>query len=131
MNYKCPIESFSYIDQIIEGVKDEFDNNVYKAVLRAGVQVDKSELIRALQYDRDQYLKGYSDAKAEYDRGVARWSYVDDVINHNQVLICSNCNAASKTSKGLIYPFCPYCGAKMMSPYCGAKMMRRKTNNER
>lgn len=114
MNYKCPIESFSYIDQIIEGVKDEFDNNVYKAVLRAGVQVDKSELIRALQYDRDQYLKGYSDAKAEYDRGVARWSYVDDVINHNQVLICSNCNAASKTSKGLIYPFCPYCGAKMI-----------------
>lgn len=39
-----------------------------------------------------------------------------------QVLICSNCNAAFKTSKGLIYPFCPY---------CGAKMMRRKTNNER
>lgn len=63
MNYKSPIESFSYIDQIIEWVKDEFDNNVYKAVLRAGVQVDKSELIRALQYDRDQYLKGYSDAK--------------------------------------------------------------------
>lgn len=122
MNYKSPIESFSYIDQIIERVKDEFDNNVYKAVLRAGVQVDKSELIRALQYDRDQYLKGYSDAKAEYDRGTAHWSYVDDVINHNQVLICSNCNAASKTSKGLIYPFCPY---------CGAKMMRRKTNNER
>lgn len=122
MNYKCPIESFSYIDQIIEGVKDEFDNNVYKAVLRAGVQVDKSELIRALQYDRDQYLKGYSDAKAEYDRGTAHWSCVDDVINHNQFLICSNCNAAFKTSKGLIYPFCPY---------CGAKMMRRKTNNER
>lgn len=29
-----------------------------------------------------------------------------------QVLICSNCNAAFKTSKGLIYPFCPFCGGK-------------------
>lgn len=114
MSYKSPIESFSDINQIIECVKDEFDNNVYKAVLRTGVQVDKDELIRALRYDRNQYLKGYCDAKAEYDRGSARWSCVDDIINRNQVLICSNCNATFKTSKGLVYPFCPFCGARMI-----------------
>lgn len=114
MNYKSPIESFSAIDQIIECVKDEFDNNVYKAVLRAGVQVDKSELIRALQYDRDQYLKGYSDAKAEYDRGTACWSYLYDFISHNRFLTCSKCDATFETSNPLEYSFCPHCGARMI-----------------
>lgn len=114
MNYKSPIELFSGIDQIIECVKDEFDNNVYKAVLRTGVQVDKDELIRALRYDRNQYLKGYSDAEAKYDRGTARllWSY--GFINYNRVLMCSNCNAIFKTSETLKYLFCPHCGARMI-----------------
>ena len=116
MNYKSPIESFSYIDQIIECVKDEFDNNVYKAVLRTGVQVDKDELIRALRYDRNQYLKGYCDAKAEYDRGSARWSYsyFYDIVGHNRFLTCSNCNTTFETSKPIEYLFCPRCGARMI-----------------
>lgn len=36
-----------------------------KAIRKVGVNVDKSELIKALQYDRDQYAKGYEDGKNE------------------------------------------------------------------
>ena len=39
---------------IVAKVQDAFD-----------VHVDKEELIRALQYDRNQYDKGYADGKAD------------------------------------------------------------------
>jgi hypothetical protein len=37
----------------------EQENNIFKAIRDYGVDVDKDELIKALQYDRDQYEKGY------------------------------------------------------------------------
>ena len=39
----------------------EFENEVYKLIMSVGVSVDKEELIRALNYDRDQYNAGYKD----------------------------------------------------------------------
>ncbi len=122
MDYKSPIESIGGIDQIIECVKDEFDNNVYKAVLRAGVQVDKSELIRALQYDRDQYLKGYSDAKAEYDRGHGHWIYNTDeftpkmrcsVCGYNRPVHCVCNEPITSVVEQEPANFCNNCGAEM------------------
>lgn len=41
----------------------EDENMVMKAVRNVGVNVDKGELIKALQYDRNQYSKGYEDGK--------------------------------------------------------------------
>ena len=43
----------------------EEENAVMKAVRQIGVNVDKGELIKALQYDRNQYAKGYEDGKNE------------------------------------------------------------------
>ncbi len=43
---------------------------VMKAVRKVGVNVDKGELIKALQYDRDQYTKGYEDGKNEILDGI-------------------------------------------------------------
>lgn len=42
-------------------IQNAFDNDVLKAVLSYGISVDKDELIRALQYDRKQYEKGFAD----------------------------------------------------------------------
>ena len=36
-----------------------------EAIRKVGVNVDKEELIKALQYDRNQYTKGYEDGKNE------------------------------------------------------------------
>ena len=43
----------------------EDENMVMKAVRKVGVNVDEEELIKALQYDRNQYTKGYEDGKNE------------------------------------------------------------------
>lgn len=43
----------------------EDEKMVMKAIRKVGVNVDKGELIKALQYDRNQYEKGYEDGKNE------------------------------------------------------------------
>lgn len=58
-NYKSPI------DIIQEQVKLDFDGAIYKAVQNVHINVDREELIKALQYDRNQYDKGYSDGMKE------------------------------------------------------------------
>lgn len=39
----------------------ELENNVYHAVMKYDIAVDKEELIKALKYDRKQYEKGFQD----------------------------------------------------------------------
>ena len=56
--YQSPIE-------IIHGeLEMKLEGEVYKAVQRMGVNVDKEELLKALQYDRKQYKIGYEDGFA-------------------------------------------------------------------
>jgi hypothetical protein len=57
--YKSPIEI------ITTGVHLLVEENVYKTVTKLGINVDKDELLRALQYDREQYQKGYDDGCKE------------------------------------------------------------------
>lgn len=55
MNYESPINIIS------QQMKIQMEDEIMKAVQRVGINVDKDELIRALQYDRGQYQKGYMD----------------------------------------------------------------------
>lgn len=55
----------SPIDIIYSAMQTKLEGEVYKAVQNVGINVDKDELIKALSYDRQQYEKGYADAKAE------------------------------------------------------------------
>ncbi len=55
MSYQSPIEV------IQTQLRSQIEGEIYKAVMNAGVNVDKEELIKALQYDREQYQKGYKD----------------------------------------------------------------------
>ena len=59
--YKNPIEKI--YSELQTQIVQEDENTVMKAVRNVGVNVDKEELIRALQYDRNQYAKGYDDGK--------------------------------------------------------------------
>lgn len=57
--YQSPIE-------IIHGeLEMQLEGEVYKAVQRVGVNVDKEELLKVLQYDREQYKSGYEDGYAK------------------------------------------------------------------
>lgn len=71
--YKSPIE-------VIQGeMTMEFENNVMKAVQNYNINVDKDALISALMYDRQQYEKGYQDAKAEYKDSLS-FKELQDII---------------------------------------------------
>jgi hypothetical protein len=65
--YKSPIE-------IIYGqMQTQMEGDILRAVQNYGINVDKEELIRALQYDRDQYHKGFRD-------GTPKWIPVSEAI---------------------------------------------------
>ena len=83
------------------------ENEIFKAVCNVGVDVDKEELIRALQYDRDQYNRGFKDGleassmmKEEEKRAKSKWEI--------------DCDG--------YYPYCPKCGeeppGRCMTDYC-------------
>ncbi len=61
--YESPIELL--VTEIQHQIVKQQDEEIYKAVLNYVPNVDKEELLRALQYDRDQYEKGYADGKRD------------------------------------------------------------------
>ena len=65
--YESPI-NMEYEDPVY-AVQMELESNVLLAVQKVHISVDRDELIRALQYDRQQYDKGYADGFAA---GLAR-----------------------------------------------------------
>ena len=80
--YKSPIET------TYETLRIEQENNILKAVQNVGVNVDKDELVKALQYDRNQYDKGYKDGAIELADQLKRalsvfnieWHIIDTIL---------------------------------------------------
>lgn len=58
--YKSPI------DIIYGQMETKMEGDILRAVQKYGINVDKDELLRALQYDRGQYEKGYADATPKW-----------------------------------------------------------------
>ena len=58
--YKSPIDVF--INDLAKSAAQKMDDEIYRAVGRVGIVVDKGELLKALQYDRNQYEAGFKDA---------------------------------------------------------------------
>lgn len=57
--YNSPITLY---ETAVQTIMEERENAIFAKVQSTlGVDVDKQELIRALQYDRGQYDKGYRD----------------------------------------------------------------------
>lgn len=59
--YESPIEMI--YGELQTQMMQESEKLIMKAVRIKGVNVDKEALIKALQYDRNQYSKGYEDGK--------------------------------------------------------------------
>lgn len=67
--YESPF-TVDYLEPIYKQYTDEFDNAVMECVSGVSISVDKDELLKALEYDRDQYQKGYEDGRKEqYEKG--------------------------------------------------------------
>lgn len=63
-DWESPITKI-YGDIHNEIVRQDEENYMCAITQAIGYRVDKDELIRALQYDREQYNKGYSDGVKE------------------------------------------------------------------
>lgn len=59
--YECPITIFEQMSDMIDEINNQKEEMIYKAIVNVGVNVDKEELLKALQYDRNQYEKGRKD----------------------------------------------------------------------
>lgn len=62
--WKSPITKI-YGDIHNKILRQDEENYIYAITQAIGYEVDKEELIRALQYDREQYDKGYNDGVKE------------------------------------------------------------------
>ena len=62
--YKSPIEMM--MSKAVYEAQAQHEKHILRAVLNVGINVDKEELIKALQYDRGQYDKGYADGVREF-----------------------------------------------------------------
>lgn len=60
--YQSPI--YRIVGDITTQIIQDGENQIFQAIQKSDVVVDKPELIKALQYDRNQYDKGYSDGRA-------------------------------------------------------------------
>lgn len=47
-------------------IQMQMDGEILKAVQGVGIDVNKEELVKALAYDRKQYVKGYKDGVKEF-----------------------------------------------------------------
>ena len=61
--YESPIEMI--ISEIITDFKQNQEKQICEAIQRMNINISKEELIKALNYDRQQYEKGYNDAIKE------------------------------------------------------------------
>lgn len=61
--YESPMTAT--IQNIAYQAANDLNNQIMNVLFSYDIKVDKEELIKALAYDRDQYDKGYADAKAE------------------------------------------------------------------
>jgi hypothetical protein len=55
----------SPVNIIYGEMQTQIEGDVFKAIQNVGIDVNKKELLKALQYDRGQYEKGYSDGYAK------------------------------------------------------------------
>lgn len=109
-NYESPIE-------LIAGeLKTKIENDAVKVVQSYGFNVDKYELEKALKYDRNQYEKGYADARMKYERPQGEWinpSENPEFSNKDFFNDCSLCGHTQMDKSN----FCPKCGADMREEY--------------
>lgn len=68
--WESPIQMIT--DDTIKDLVQKQDEWIMESVHRVGFNIDKDELMKALNYDRDQYEKGYADGRLARDSEIVR-----------------------------------------------------------
>ena len=65
MDYTSPIKIITR--SMSTKIDKEIDDAIMRAIAKVGIHVDKEELIKALEYDRDQYQRGFMAGLTEWE----------------------------------------------------------------
>lgn len=63
MSWESPIDII--YQTVYKDISQLMDNCVMDAITEVGISVNKEELIKCINYDRNSYEKGYEDGRAE------------------------------------------------------------------
>ena len=105
-DYESPITVF--VNEACKQIVEQRENAVLSTIREQyAINIEKDELIKALNYDRDQYNKGfqagYERARTNFSPKQGEWITIDAFV-----VKCSVCGVESFAT-----PFCPHCGADM------------------
>lgn len=105
--YESPIKLFfPKLEEEICNIAKKQDEMVFDAVAKVGVTVDRDELLRALQYDRDQYDKGFNDGIMAAASELVRCSE----CVHDDTAACPLCWIENHTMQFINHDADFYCG---------------------
>ena len=102
--YECPIQ-INTTEKIASSLREAEEQYIIRYLQNMQIIVDKDELIKALQYDRDQYQKGYRDA---ISRETSSWELYDGL--EPRIFRCKRCQYFAWVQTN----YCPRCGAIML-----------------
>lgn len=71
-NWKSPIDLTMLTEEFATKIHDDQTECIIEACMKMGINIDKEELLRALQYDRGQYEKGFADGIKARDEEIVR-----------------------------------------------------------
>ena len=100
-NWESPL---TITEEMCREVVEAYDSYIVEEVRKVVPHVDKEELVKALEYDRDQYEKGYADGRADATKH-GHWTEIDRGL----LWQCSECGHHSISGGH----YCDWCGCKM------------------
>lgn len=86
--YKSPITIMHR--QLANQINVQLEGEVLKAVMKCNIDVNKDELIKALNYDRQQYEKGYKDGVADANMQLLELEDIDEVARKLHKFLLKN-----------------------------------------
>lgn len=63
--YEPPVNFFTTGMKLVEDINKSKEAHILSAIESVGIHVDREELIKAMEYDRGQYEKGYTDGRTD------------------------------------------------------------------
>ena len=99
-------------DDITRKITKEVEGYIITETKKVVPYINKEELLKALEYDRNQYEKGYADGR---ESAIKHGHWINKGFEPTR---CSVCGITVDAINGIpwaikSFKYCPYCGAKM------------------
>lgn len=110
--YESPIKIIETKSEIFNEIENQTHVKIMQQI-KMHVDVDEKELLRALNYDRGQYEKGFSDgAQWASQKEIPRKPMIHNNDGYEEFARCE-CGAVLVTTYGNRHKYCSNCGRKI------------------